>query len=188
MAYASRAKERGDNIKGANVSLKTLCLPLFPGVDRIATMNISPKIISLIDGIKSDQTHGASGLARQAANVLKVAAEHSRVDSVEQFLLEQRQIAEKLISARPVMAPIYNIVSLLLSDIAQKAVEMDLPQLRQFTISKAAEAVKDSLEAVAQIAEYGFRANCRRRHGTDPQLQLNSGSHTKESLFKTPRY
>ena len=123
---------------------------------RIAiTMKISREIISLIDEIKKDRTHGASGLARQAAGVLKAAAERSHADSTEQFVCEMRQIAEKLISAKPAMAPIYNIVSRLMSNIAKKAGAMDLARARQYTISKVDEAVKDSLEAVAQIAEHG---------------------------------
>jgi len=34
--------------------------------DRIAVVNIGPEIISLIDEIRNDRTHGASQLARQA--------------------------------------------------------------------------------------------------------------------------
>ncbi len=44
-------------------------------------MNISPEIFCLIDEIKNDKVHGASELARQAAKVLKVAAERSQADS-----------------------------------------------------------------------------------------------------------
>jgi len=35
-------------------------------------MNISPEIISLIEEIRNDKTHGASQLARQAAEILGV--------------------------------------------------------------------------------------------------------------------
>ncbi len=61
-------------------------------------MNINPEVISLIEEIKNDKTHGASQLARQAAKVLKVAAEHSQADSVEQFLMEQKEIGQRLMS------------------------------------------------------------------------------------------
>ncbi len=37
-------------------------------------MSISPEIVSLIEEIKNDRTHGASQLARQAAKVLKIAS------------------------------------------------------------------------------------------------------------------
>ncbi len=118
-------------------------------------MNISPEIISLIEELRNDRTHGASQLARQAAGVLKTAAEYSQVDSVEQFLQEQKAVGERLISARPAMAPVFNIVNGLLNTIADKATEMELDSIRRFTISRANEAIKGSLEAIAQIAKYG---------------------------------
>jgi len=37
-------------------------------------MNSSAEIISLIEKIKDDRTHGASQLARQAVGVLKIAS------------------------------------------------------------------------------------------------------------------
>ncbi len=116
-------------------------------------MNISPEIISLLDEIRQDKTHGASQLARQAVKVLKVAVERSRANSVEQFLREQREIGKRLMLIRPAMAPLFNIVNTLLSAIAEKATKMDLAQIRLFTVSKADEAVRESLKAVAQIAE-----------------------------------
>ena len=118
-------------------------------------MNISPEIISLIDEIRNDKIHGASQLARQAAEVLKSAAERSLADTVEQFLLEQKAVGERLMLVRPVMAPVFNIVSRLLNTIAGKATEVDLGSIKRFTISKADEAVSNSLRAIAQIAEYG---------------------------------
>ncbi len=121
----------------------------------MATMNISPEIISLIDEIRNDKTHGASQLARQAVNVLKVTAEQSRTGSAKAFLVEQKGVGERLMSARPAMAPVFNIVSGLLNTIAQSAAGMDLDSIRRLTISKADEAVSKSLRAVAQIARYG---------------------------------
>ena len=41
-------------------------------------INISPEIISLIEEIRNDRTYGASQLARQAAEVVKIAAERIR--------------------------------------------------------------------------------------------------------------
>ncbi len=123
--------------------------------DKIATMNISPEIISLIDEIRNDKIHGASQLARQAANVLKVAAEQSQVDNTEQFLLEQKEIGEKLMSTRPAMAPIFNMVNGLLKAMSEKSAEIELDLVKRLTISKADEVVNGSLQAIAQIAEYG---------------------------------
>ena len=129
-------------------------MTLIPGIGRIAIVNISPEIISLIDEIRNDKTHGASQLARRAVEVLKIATEQSRAGSTKEFLLEQKGIGERLMSARPAMAPIFNIVSSLLKSILEKSTAMDLKSFKQFAISRADEVVKDSLQAVAQIAEY----------------------------------
>ncbi len=125
------------------------------GAGRMTDMNISPEIISLIDEIRNDKIHGASQLARQAVKVLKVAAERSQADTTEQFLLEQKEIGEKLMSTRPAMAPVFNIVSHLLGKISEKATEMGLDSIRRLTISKADEVVNGSLQAIAQIAQFG---------------------------------
>lgn len=117
-------------------------------------MEISPEIISLIDEIRGDRVHGASELARQAANVLKVAAERSRANSAEEFWLEQKMVGEKLMSARPSMAPVFNIVNRLLGAIAGKAAEMNLDSIRRLTVSEADELMESSIQAVAQITEH----------------------------------
>jgi len=121
----------------------------------MVAMSISTEIISLIDEIRNDKTHGASQLARQAAIVLKVAAERSQTSSVDGFLLEQKEIGERLMSARPAMAPVFNIVGRLLEAVSEKAAGMDLDSIRQLTISEADELVNGSLQAIAQVAGYG---------------------------------
>lgn len=118
-------------------------------------MTISPEIINLIDEIRNDKVHGASQLARQAVQVLKTAVDYSHAESVDQFLVEQRIVGNELMSARPAMAPVFNIVSRLLGKISGKSIEMDLASIRQLTIAKADEAINDSLQAVAQIARFG---------------------------------
>ncbi len=121
----------------------------------MAAMNINPEIISLIDGIENDKTHGASQLARQAASVLKVAAERSQTKSTDEFWQEQKEVGQRLMSARPAMAPVFNIVACLLDAISGKVVAMELDSVRHFAISKANEIVGDSLQAITQIAQYG---------------------------------
>jgi len=118
-------------------------------------MDIAPEIISLIDEIKNDKTHGASQLAKQAVKVLKIAAERSHADSIEQFLAEQKTVGERLMTARPAMAPVFNIVNRFLGAVSEKPREMDLDSARRFTISKADKLVNDSLQSIAQIAQLG---------------------------------
>ncbi len=120
-------------------------------------MNISTEIISLIEEIKNNKTDGASELARQAVKVLKIAAEHSQANSTKEFLLEQKEIEQRLISVRPAMSPVTNIVSHLLNTLIRKAARMDLDSIRQLAISEADKLVTDSLKAIAQIAKYSSR-------------------------------
>jgi len=118
-------------------------------------MSINPEIFNLIDEIKNDRTHGASQLARQAAAVLKITAERSQAGSLDEFQLEQREVGERLMSARPAMAPVFNIIVRLLKTISEKSEEIDLPSIRRFAISRAGEVIEESLQAIAQIARYG---------------------------------
>lgn len=143
-------------------------------------MSIGPEIITLIDEIRDDKTHGASELARQAVNVLKTTAEHSRANSVGQFLLELKAVGEGLMSARPVMAPVFNIVSRLLDIIIKEAVKMELDSVRRLTISKADDMVNDSLQAIARIAESGCELVADR-----DRLMTHSYSSTVMAMLKT---
>ena len=120
-------------------------------------MNINPEIISLIDEIRGDKTHGASQLARQAVGVLKLAAEHSQADSASEFLLELKTVGERLMSARPAMAPIFNIVSRFLGALSQLSVNVGLEAIKRLAISKADELANDSLQAIAQIVNHGAK-------------------------------
>ena len=117
-------------------------------------MAISPEISSLIDEIRNDKTHGASQLARQAVEVLKEAAERSQAKSVDRFLVELREVVDELMSARPVMAPIHNIVSRLLKTISEKSAGRELTAIRRLTLIEADEAINGSLQAVNRIASY----------------------------------
>ena len=118
-------------------------------------MKISPEIISLIDEIRNDRVHGASQLARQAVEVLKIAAERSQTDSVAQFLGELREVGERLASARPAMAPIFNIVSRFLDAVSGVSPDEGLDEAKSLALSWADELTEASLQATAQIVKYG---------------------------------
>ncbi len=120
-------------------------------------MTISPETSHLIEEIKNDQRHGASQLARQAVNVLKVAAQKSRADSARQFLEEQKEIGWHLMRARPAMAPVSSMVNILIDAIVRKDAGIDLARIRLFTVSRADKLLQDSLKAVARIAECGVK-------------------------------
>ncbi len=120
-------------------------------------MDLNPEIVSLIDEIKNDRTHGASELARQAARVLKITAERSQAVSPEQVLNELRSVALDLGQARPAMAPIFNMTRALLGAVASQAAPTTLPKLKLFAASRAEEMLDSSSLAVARIAEQGTK-------------------------------
>jgi len=118
-------------------------------------MEISPEIISLIDEIKNDRTHGASQLARQAVGVLKLAAEHSQADSAEQFLGELGEVGERLMAVRPAMAPIFNIASRFLNAVSRLSPDEGLDSIKSLALTKADKLISDSLQAIARIVNFG---------------------------------
>jgi len=120
----------------------------------MVAVNIDPEIARFIDEIKNDKVHGASELARQTLNVLRIAAERSQADSAERFLLELKGVGEKLMAARPAMAPLFNIVSRWLNSVSEESKKADLALIKRLSISRTDELASDSLQAIARIAEY----------------------------------
>lgn len=115
-------------------------------------MAIDSAIQMLVDRIKTDRIHGASELARQAVVALCMAAERSRAPDTADFLLELHTVAGSLMSVRPAMAPVYNIVSRLIDIIPVSAQSINLDILRQQAIAAADRLITDSIEAVAKVA------------------------------------
>ena len=121
----------------------------------MAAMGISPEIAGLIDEIRNDKTNGASHLARQAIEVLSACAEQSQAASAGQFLAEHEEAGGDLMSARPSMAPLYNIVDHFLVALSKKAGEADLGSIRRFAVTMAEEMIDDSLRAADRVARHG---------------------------------
>lgn len=118
-------------------------------------MAVAPYVARLINEIRDDRTHGAIELARQTLGVFRTAAERSQVATSELFLEEIGEIGQELISARPPMAPIRNIVNRLLEEISGRVAAGDVGLLREFTLSRIDELISESLQALAKIISYG---------------------------------
>ncbi len=116
-------------------------------------MTISNDIESLIKEILDDRTHGASQLARQALDVLRVAAVTSQSRNTEQFKKELEEIGWRLMSVRPSMAPIYNAVKRLLAAVDDNT-SSDVGALRQATIAQTDAVIQDSIAALTEIGGY----------------------------------
>jgi translation initiation factor 2B subunit (eIF-2B alpha/beta/delta family) len=120
-------------------------------------MEIKPEILNLVEGIRNDNSHSASQLARLSMGVMRRAAESSVASDVNIFLKEQSEIGHRLANTHPAMIPIYNMVSRLLEDTVVVMPEKDLPSLKCFAAQRAERLIENSAKAVARIAEHGAR-------------------------------
>jgi translation initiation factor eIF-2B subunit delta len=118
-------------------------------------MDINPEIISLINEIKEDKVHGASELARQAAEALRITAELSQAKNADRFLQELKEAGGQLKLIRPAMASVFNIITVLLDRVTAKAGDVTVDSLRRAVVSEVEAAIYDSLGAVTRIAKHG---------------------------------
>ena len=115
---------------------------------------MNPEIADKIDAIRLDRIHGASWLSREALAVLKLAAETSQATSRDDFLAEMRDAAQKLMAARPAMAPITNAVSRFVAELRARSKEdRDLDSLRGFARSRCDELIAESEQAALKVAQ-----------------------------------
>jgi eIF-2B alpha/beta/delta-like uncharacterized protein len=117
-------------------------------------LELDTSITRSIEEIRDDRTHGAIELARQAARILKAAAESSQAGDAGRLLGELREVGQALISTRPPMAPIRNIVNRLLAEVSGNAVAGGVKSFREFTLSRIDEVINESLQAQARIISY----------------------------------
>jgi eIF-2B alpha/beta/delta-like uncharacterized protein len=141
-------------------------------------MSIAPEIQELINDIKEDNTHGASELARQALDTLKAAAGLIETDSAEDLLSQLDEIAERVMSIRPAMAPLYNMVKRLQTGLDDYK-NSDIGTLRQTVVKLADELIHSSISAASQIA--GFAAGLIKAGST---VMTHSYSSTVASAIK----
>jgi ribose 1,5-bisphosphate isomerase len=115
-------------------------------------MSIQPEIRSYIEQIKNNRNLGASELARQCLEVLKLAITKTSATSIQQFVADINEVSGNLYSARPVMAPIKNAIKLFQKQLSENK-SNDLNVLKKAAISTADNIVSTSLAAVNKIAE-----------------------------------
>jgi translation initiation factor eIF-2B subunit delta len=115
-------------------------------------MSIPAFIQEKITSLKDDNTHGASELARNALDILQVAASESQTEDPEQFLDDLNEVSERLISIHPAMAPIYNLVKRLQASLMDYK-NSDAAVLKKAAITIADEMIRLSVNASARIAE-----------------------------------
>jgi ribose 1,5-bisphosphate isomerase len=118
----------------------------------MVVMTINPAVEDLIQEVREDKTHGASQLARQSLEVLRVVAMASRAQTAGEFQAELDEIGKALMVVRPSMAPVYNAVARLLETV-NKNPTGNVATLKNDAIFAVDRQVQDSSKAVARIAE-----------------------------------
>ena len=118
----------------------------------MVVMTINPAIEDLIQEVREDKTHGASQLANQSLEVLRVAAMATRARTVGEFQAELDEISRALMVVRPSMAPVYNSVSRLIETVNANR-SGDFTTIRNETIREVDRLVQASARAAARIAE-----------------------------------
>jgi ribose 1,5-bisphosphate isomerase len=135
----------------ALISKKALTGPL--QADRIMNMAIESEILDLIEEIRSDHFRGASELGRLSLTTLKLSAERSQARTIDQFWQDEKTIGEYLMSARPSMAPVFNMVNQFLIALSLHKGK-DLVTFKNLAIEKSDEIIKKSMQAVEQISRF----------------------------------
>ncbi|MBS7644229.1 S-methyl-5-thioribose-1-phosphate isomerase [Candidatus Bathyarchaeota archaeon] len=126
---------------------------------------------------------GASNVARASVKAIKEIAEQTPFQSEEQFLEEIKSAAKTFVDYRPSMASVKNGVAFILCDLLKGVGEgLALAELRNMVIKRAEWFIKESLEAVEKIGEFGSRKL------SDGDLILtHSLSSTTLEIFKRAR-
>jgi len=114
----------------------------------------TPELQRLIEDIRNDTTHGASQLARQAAEVFRHAAESSTSASAVLLLDEMREVGLELETVRPAMAPLYNVVSGIMRVLEERLPAKFPEEAKRIAAAMAEGAVQQSYLAVARVADY----------------------------------
>lgn len=115
---------------------------------------IEPEIQKLIEEIRTDTTHGASQLARQAADIFRQAAENSPATHAQALIEGLTEVGKELEKVRPAMAPLYNVVYGITRVFAERLPGKFIEEARRIAVGLADGAVQHSYLAVARVADY----------------------------------
>jgi ribose 1,5-bisphosphate isomerase len=126
---------------------------------------------------------GASSVARASVKAIKEIVEQTRFRSEQQFLEEIKSAAKTFVDYRPSMASVKNGVAFVLCDLLRGIDEgLALAELKNRVIKRAEWFIKESLEAVEKIGEFGSR-----KISEGDLILTHSLSSTTLEIFKKAR-
>lgn len=119
-------------------------------------MRVPEEVVKIADDIKTMRIRGAGKIARAAAEALKIAAEkYDGPDDPGDFRKYMAKIADLVLSTRPTAVSLPNAVLYVMYQL--KKAEGGVKALREAVVATANRFIKESLEALKKISEYGAR-------------------------------
>jgi ribose 1,5-bisphosphate isomerase len=118
---------------------------------------ISPRMSQAIESIRQDRTHGASWLARDAANVLTHWLDECPAQTAAEFLSCLREVARALAEAQPSMAAVSNAVGAVVFAAGEKAAG-GLPAMRRAALRRGRQITDSWDKASRRIVRHAERA------------------------------
>lgn len=119
-------------------------------------MRVPEEVLKIAEDIKFMRIRGAGKIARAAAEALKIAAEkYDGPNEPGSFRKYMSRVAEILISTRPTAVSLPNAVLYVMFSLEKTS--GGVTELRRAIIDAAEEFIRESLEAIKKIREYGAR-------------------------------
>jgi ribose 1,5-bisphosphate isomerase len=108
--------------------------------------------------IKTMKIRGAGKIARAAVNALKITAEASKAETIDDFMREMDFAAKRLLQTRPTAVSLPNGIRYVMGRLSQaKGAVSSVSDIRKSAINAAEEFIKNSTTAVQRIGEFGAR-------------------------------
>jgi len=116
------------------------------------------KVAEIAQDIKTMKIRGAGKIARAAVGALKINAEVSKAETINDFMDEMDFIAKSLLQTRPTAVSLPNGIRFVIGKLIQaKSVVSSVNDLRKHAISAADEFIENSRMAVQRIGEFGAK-------------------------------
>ena len=122
----------------------------------VSDLRLPKEVYDIAEGIKTMTIRGAGKIARRTAEALKITAQKSTASSEEEFVDELTTAAKILYETRPTAVSLPNALRYVMIR-CYSAYEggATLEEIRREVIRASEEFIRNSLEAINKIAEFG---------------------------------
>jgi ribose 1,5-bisphosphate isomerase len=116
------------------------------------------KVEEIAQDIKTMKIRGAGKIARAAVDALKITAENSKAETIDEFILEMDFAAKSLLQTRPTAVSLPNGIRYVMGRLTQaRNVVSSVNDLQKHVINAADEFIENSKTAVQKIGEFGAK-------------------------------